>query len=368
MIEKRTLLNIGAFLALSALLVYVGVTTLLLPPGGGMALTVSFSDAAGLAPRNDVTMDGVPVGAVETVELMPSGEVEVSVRIRRGISVSRGTRAEISRRSPIGDLVLNLDPGTGPPMPDGGRIGVEDTVPPPDPERTIEVLAQVLHAVPSGDLAVVIEELATAVRGRSADLASLSETTADLPERLLQVRRDLEALIRTGPEVTGVLAANAETLADDVTQTAILADILRDNRFELVELSTNGANFAEVANELIAGEKANLSCLIADLATINAELAEPRHLAELEAALVLNHYFFNAVRVAVQRGKDDLDWFRVQLLPHNEPPGASYVPQRPAPDVFAANACRSPFGPGVGPGTQPGPVWLANGSELRPGR
>jgi virulence factor Mce-like protein len=363
-IGRRTTTNVGVFLALSAFLVWLGATQLVLSGMGGRTLGLDFVDVSGLAPRSDVTMRGVPVGAVRHVELTPEALVHVEVGLDPGMTVPEGTKAEITRRSPIGDLVVELLPGTGPPIPDGGQIGVADTTPPPRPEETIEVLTRVLHAVPSEDLSSLVTELALAVRGRGKDLGSLSETTANLPERILVVRQELESLITNGPKVTGVLAANANTLADDIAQTAALADILRDRRYDLVALSANGADFAEVAGDLIGGQKANLACLIADFGTVNATLAERQHLEDLIATLELNHYFFDGVAQVVQRGNDGLDWFRVQLLPHQEPPGRAYDPQRPPPDVFGANGCRSIYGPGVGPATQPGPVYLAAGSRL----
>jgi virulence factor Mce-like protein len=320
-----------------------------------------------LSPRNDVTMRGVTVGSVRQVALTPDA-ARVEMLLDPGVEVPRGTTAAAVRRSPIGDMTVELTPGGGPPLPDGGRIPISDTRPAPDAGRTIEVVADVLGAVPSESLSTVVTEAAAAVRGRSDDLARLSEVTADLPERILQVRSELESLIRTGPAVTGVLAQNADVLADDITRTAQLADILRDRRYDLVDLYRNGANFTRIAGDLIASEKANLSCLVADLGAINSTLSTAENLANLAAALDTNHFFFGGVAQIVQLGLDGRTWFRVQLLPHTEPAARAYKPQRATPDVYAANACRSPFGAGVGPGRQPGPLQLAPDSKLRPGK
>lgn len=367
MIGRRTLVNLGVFAALSALLVYLGATTLVFQKAGGRTVNFEFADAAGLAARNDVTMRGVPVGQVTDVTLTPKGIALVKVTLQPGTEVTRGTRAEIMRRSPIGDLVLNLTPGNGPALADGATVSTRYTEGPPDPEKTIEELALILGAVPSKDLASLVDTLATAVQGRAQDLQTFEVASADLPERLLQIRGELQSLIDNGPKVLDVLASNSGALADDITQTANLADILRDQRFNLVDLSKNGANFAQVANDLLASEKPNISCLLADMATVNATLAQPQHLRDLEGTLELNHYFFDAVWELVQPGRDGLDWFRVQLLPAQQPPGTPYTPKRPPPDVFPGNSCQSIFGAGVGPVTQPGPAYLAPGSQLHPG-
>ena len=367
MTNRRVVVNVVTFLAASGLLIALGITQLLMQGAGGSVIAADFTDSSGLTPRNDVTMRGVTVGSVRSVKLTPDA-ARVEVILDPGVEVPQGTKATAVRRSPIGDMTVELTPGDGPPLADGGRIPQSDTQPAPDAGRTIEVLADVLHSVPSEALSTVVSEAAAAVRGRGDDLARLSEVTADLPGRILQVRTELESLIRTGPAVTGVLADNADVLADDITRTAQLADILRDRRYDLVDLYRNGSDFTRVAGDLLATEKANLSCLVADLGSINSALATAENLSNLAAALDTNHYFFGGVAQIVQVGLDGRTWFRVQLLPHTEPSANSYKPQRPTPDVYAANACRSPFGKGVGPGHQPGPLHLSPDSTLHPGK
>ena len=368
MITRRVWINFAVFLGLAGLLVYLGMTQLVLQESGGRTLLLDFRNGAGILERNDVTMRGVPVGAVSDVTLSPKGLARVTIRLQPEITVPAGTTAEITRRSPIGDLTVELSPGNGEPLPDHAHLGVADTRSPPDPERTIAALARVLHSVPPDHLRTLVRELATAVRGRGRDLATLSEVSADLPEAILQVRGQLRHLIETGPKVTGVLAGNARTLADDLVQTAILADILRDNRYQLLHLSDNGARFLEVAGELIQSEKPNIACFVRDMGTINGTLAQPYNLQNLKNVLDLNHYFFDAVWQSVQQASTNpYAWFRVQLLPHQEPQGREYAHRLNPPDVFQGDACRTQYGPGVGPPGQPHPVWLARESRFHRG-
>lgn len=366
--SKRVYVNLVVFLLLSFGLIFFGAKNLVFQHEAGRVLSARFTDASGLLPRNDVTMRGVVAGSVQKVDLARDGTVQVDMLLEPGVLVPRGTTAEIVRRSPIGELTLELHPGNGGPMADGATIDVADTVPPPDVSRTIEVFADVLHDVPSEDLNTLVTEVADAVRGRGQDLARFSEVSADLPERILEVKTELDALIRTGPRVTGVFAENADVFADDIAQTAMLADLLRDRRFDIVGLYKNGGDFLVVADDLLASEKANLSCLIVDIGRINQTIARPRNLSNLETVLDTNHYFFGAVDQLVKVGLDGLTWFRVQLLPHTEPQARSYQPHRPAPDVYPGDACRSRFGPGVGPVTQQNPVRLAPGSKIHPGK
>jgi hypothetical protein len=148
----------------------------------------------------------------------------------------------------------------------------------------------------------------------------------------------------------------------------LLAELLADNRYKLLDLYRNGADFLQVAGDLIGDEKANLACLIRDFGHINSVLARPRNLRNLIGVLEHNPYFFGAVEQLVVHGLDGYIWFRVQLLPHTEPQGRAYHPHRPVPNVFAAHACRTRYGAGVGPGTQPHRFVPAPDSRVVPGR
>ena len=364
---RRVWINGLVFLLLSGFLVYYGLTRFLIPAREGTRIVMNVGDSAGLQPRSDVTVRGVPSGSVDHVDLTDNGTVDVVLVLQPDVTLGEGTTAEITRRSPIGDLTVDLTPGDGPPMADGDVIPDERVQRPPDPERTIEVLAQMLSAVPPDDLRIVLAEAATALRGRGEDLAALTVAGADLPERILEVQTELESLLRTGPVVLETLASEAPTLADDITQTALLAEILRDRRFDLVELSSDGASFAQVFGELLAKQKPNLSCLLRDFATINGSIAEPENLRNLIAVLELNHFFFGGVDQTVLPSKDGWNWFRVHLLPP-EGAGKPNTPPRKRPDVFAADACHTRYGAGVGPGKQPHDPYLAPGSDLHRGR
>ena len=189
--------------------------------------------------------------------------------------------------------------------------------------------------------------LAAAVKGRSGDLARLSDAGADLPGRLLEVESELASLIENSPDLTGVFADNAGVLADDITKTALLADILRDRRFDLVDLYENGESVLTVMGEIIKENKANLACMIRDFGDVNVEMAKRNNLENLAAVLDKNHYFFDGVELAVLKDKNAWTWFRVQMLPHTEPQARTYQPHRDPPDVVTAGPCYSRYGRGV---------------------
>jgi ABC-type transporter Mla subunit MlaD len=81
-ITRRTIVNLVAFVAAAIFLVVIGVDRFILTGTGGRTFTAEFADATGVAPRNDVTMRGVPVGMVRDVKLTPRGTTSPSSSIR----------------------------------------------------------------------------------------------------------------------------------------------------------------------------------------------------------------------------------------------------------------------------------------------
>jgi phospholipid/cholesterol/gamma-HCH transport system substrate-binding protein len=367
MITKRTIVNVIVFFSLATLLIFIGWTKFI-SSESGRSIKVTFANAQGLLPRDDVTVRGVPSGAVSDVTLNGNGTTTVSISLDPGVAVTKGSKAAITRRSPIGDLVVEIMPGSGPDLASGATIPIRDTTQPPDPEKTIEALQRVFAAVPPGSLHDLVHELAVALDNRGKDLASLSVSGRQLPEQILTVQRRLVSLIHNGPRVLDTLAANVKTLAEDITLTADLATILKDRRFDLVSLSANGGRFANVANELIASEKPNLSCLLGDFANVNGTLARSQNIQRLIDVLNLNHYFFGGVeKLVAQSNTNPYKWFRVYFLPPQQPSAKEYKKHKPPPDVFGADACRSMYGGGVGPARQSPPPKLLKRSKLHYG-
>ncbi len=132
-------------------------------------------------------MRGIPVGTVDDVVLTPQ-----QVRVTWSSTPEsryQPERRQIVRRSPIGELTIELLPGEGAAA--QRRNDRRCLHPAPsDVSKTIEVLADVLHEVPSEDLTTVVHELSEAVDGRSEDIARFSEDAADLPERILEVQEE----------------------------------------------------------------------------------------------------------------------------------------------------------------------------------
>jgi len=76
----------------------------------GFVINILFNNVTGLQPANPVTVSGVRIGRVESIELI-NGNVKVRAWVSEEVPLSRDTRAAIRSIGMIGDKYVELIPG-----------------------------------------------------------------------------------------------------------------------------------------------------------------------------------------------------------------------------------------------------------------
>ena len=80
-------------------------------PGSGYKVYATFNRASGVGPGTAVQIAGIPVGAVETIDLNPDFRARVAMRIDPAIRLPRDTSAAIHTDGLFGGKFLSLEPG-----------------------------------------------------------------------------------------------------------------------------------------------------------------------------------------------------------------------------------------------------------------
>lgn len=121
-------LTAGVFLLLAiAALIFLALhaTDRGVVSGESYELTARFSNVGGLKPRATVSMGGVAVGMVDSIELDPETfEAKVTMQISEQYdNLPEDTSASILTSGILGDQYVGLEPGGSPePLRDGDRI------------------------------------------------------------------------------------------------------------------------------------------------------------------------------------------------------------------------------------------------------
>jgi phospholipid/cholesterol/gamma-HCH transport system substrate-binding protein len=136
----------GRIAALGAATLAAALAALLLFGGGdGYTVTARFINASQLVKGNPVQTGGVKVGSVTDIRITDDGQAEIGLEVSDDYApLRRGTRAVIRQFSQSGlanrYIDLKLGPAGGTPIPDGGRIGIDETASPVDLDQLFNTL------------------------------------------------------------------------------------------------------------------------------------------------------------------------------------------------------------------------------------
>jgi phospholipid/cholesterol/gamma-HCH transport system substrate-binding protein len=130
----RSFSTVGRVAALGAVIAAAALAAILLFGGGtgGYSVKARFLNAGQLVKGNPVESGGVPIGSVNGIRIADNGEAEITLEIDEDHApLRRGTLAAIRQFSQSGIanryVDLTMPPNGRDEIPDGGRIGSDDT-------------------------------------------------------------------------------------------------------------------------------------------------------------------------------------------------------------------------------------------------
>ncbi|WP_370326177.1 MlaD family protein [Euzebya sp.] len=370
--RSRTFINLVTVIIASAVLLLFAATQLLASAvlDNTYTMYVELPEAGGLLEDKEVTYRGVGVGSVEEVYLCGEADAEalpdcedaegvlVEMGIENDIEIPTEVDVVVLRQSAVGEQALDIRP-TGAVGPETAFHAAEEVIRPGSitlptkPQDLLELANEVFAPVDAQDAATVVAELADAVEGRSEDIRSILVDSATLSEAVGDNGTDFDRFFASSRTVNATLAENREELAQLITDLADSAELVGDIRGEVDGLLDTAPTVLDATTSLLARGRANLACSIRDLADLNTFVNQPENLANLEEAIRVNQYFFEAFRIIGPTSIQGDPWLRVQFLLEPQPTPVLYDPARPVPATLPGGACESVFGPGAGAAVQP---------------
>jgi phospholipid/cholesterol/gamma-HCH transport system substrate-binding protein len=187
---------------------------------GGYSVIASLADTQNLVYDSEVRMAGVPVGKIRGLERTP-GSVDVKVELRGdAVPLHEGAKVVLRAKTLIEETYLEITDGTGPEIPDGGRL-------PLSAEQLSVKFDDLLDTLPREtreQLAALVRKLGVATEGESQHLA---DTLAALGR-----------LGRDGHDALDVLAAQSENLSALVREGTTLLALLDEGEGQIARMAT----------------------------------------------------------------------------------------------------------------------------------
>jgi phospholipid/cholesterol/gamma-HCH transport system substrate-binding protein len=245
-----------------------------------------FANADGLKGGDDVRVEGISVGSVDSVKVQ-GNHVHVTFSVKSGIKLGARSRASIEVATVLGNLFMQVESAGDGTLAGGATIPVSRTVVPysllgalnafgrfseqtdiPTLQTSLRTLARTISGIAPSDVKA-------ALRG----LAAVSGTLARKQDQVRQVLEAADSIIQTlnqnSGALVGLLVQGDEFLQLVQQRHALVSQLLRDT-----------ARLGAQLRNLIQRNGAQLNTLLSSLDTVTAVLAkEKRQLQNATAYL-----------------------------------------------------------------------------------
>ena len=295
--RNRNVMSGAVGLLIVVSLIAIGIKASFGAFDGGYELRGTFAAAGqGLLSGSAVKIRGVNVGEVSSIRLVDNRAL-IRLRIEDDIQIPETAQAVIRPKTLFGEKFVDILPGEdeldGPYLDDGDEIA--DTLGGFELEQVLTDAYPVLEAVNPAELAVVLDELATAGRGLGPNInrsivngATLAELGASndaefrqfttdlalLAEELEIIAPDLVAGARDLNVALPTLNARSEQLDDALTQAARLATDVADLLEANESFTSNALTDGSRALQTVFDRRSQIQPLLLGLTRYTRTLAE----------------------------------------------------------------------------------------------
>ncbi len=241
--------------------------------GKGYNLTVDFETAAGLEPKANVKMAGVPIGKVEAIQLVGKN-ARLVLRIHDGVRIPIDSVASIQTQGLLGEKYVEILPGEDPSrmLPPKGKIA--NTLPPASLDEITRKVSEISTDIRS--FTQTLSQTLGTEEGRKAVsdiLRNVRETTEVLKkvvagneERLNRILANVDVL---SADLREISSANKEDLRATIANLRSLSETLKT---EAPGLARKLEDMSSQVSGVLGENRENIRESIQNLKTASAKL------------------------------------------------------------------------------------------------
>lgn len=285
----------GTLLAVAVVLVSINLDKL---PGVNPTNTyyADFANADGLKSGDDVRVEGISVGEVESVDVQ-GDHVHVEFTAKAGVKLGAATGASIEVATVLGNLFMQIEsrgPGT---LADDATIPLERTVVPYSLLGALNAVGNFSQKTDLPTLRDSLKTLATTISGVAPkDVKAALNGLADVSSTLASKQNEISEILTAANSVVKTLDQNSGALVGLLMQGDEFLQLVRERHDVISQLLRDTARLGAQLERLMARNGAQLATLLANLDSVTAVLAKEK--AQLERAIVnLGQFSVNITNV-----------------------------------------------------------------------
>ena len=230
-----------------------------------------FSEAGGLAVGNDVTVSGIKVGTVSTIEL-DNGDALVGFTIDSKYALGSETTAHIRTGTLLGERVLALDSAGDGTLNPRQIIPTTRTSSPYSLTDAVSELTANTAATNTDTLNQSLDTLAETLNQIAPQLGPTFDGLSRLSQSLNNRNESLAELLKTAGDVTGILSERSQQVNTLILNANDLVDVLNERRQAIVSLLANTSAVSRQLTGLVADNEKELAPTLERLNRVNAML------------------------------------------------------------------------------------------------
>lgn len=223
---------------------------------GGEEYKAEFTEAAGLAPNDEVRVAGVKVGKVLTVDLA-GDRVQVQFRVKDAEMGNR-TRADIRIKTVLGRKFLSLSPDGDGTLEPGSVIPLSRTSSPFDITDAFGDLSTTVEEIDDEQLAQSFTVLADTFRDTPAEVRVSLEGLSRLSRTIASRDQQLGALLERTRGVSQVLAERDQDLTAFLADSSLVLQEVQRRRDAISRLLDTTIQLSEQLVALVRENRAEL--------------------------------------------------------------------------------------------------------------
>ena len=264
-----------------------------------------FTEAGGLAVGNDVTVSGIKVGSVSSIEL-ENGDALVSFTIDGRYALGSDSTAHIRTGTLLGERVLALESKGSGTLDRREVIPTTRTSSPYSLTDAVSELTANTAATDTQALNQSLDTLAETLDQIAPQLGPTFDGLSRLSRSLNNRNESLAELLRTAGDVTGIFAERSQQVNALILNANDLLAVVNERRHAISRLLANTATVSRELTGLVADNEEQLSPILQHLNEVTAMLEKNRdNLAKMlpgaakyyltQGEIVSNGAYYNAL-------------------------------------------------------------------------
>lgn len=279
----------------SLLLISAGTVFALLLQGGAFArtytVTAYFSDAAGIATSDPVTVAGLPAGRIRDMRI-EDGRVAIELGVNHDVRLTADSRAEIVIETLLGRRSVALITGqSDQALEDGDVIPLDRTTTPVDITELNDVQVELLEASDAEAFESFLRDVAEITEGQADDVGALIDGLNRVLEAVDSRREQLGRLIKSLRIVATTLGQRDDTIVSLIDDLDVVLGNLAQRQEDLEVLLESTATASTETASLVRRNRGVLDSLLDGLHKDLGTLKD--HQLDLAAGIA---YLENAVQ------------------------------------------------------------------------